>query len=58
LLAKLPSEEAQAGWEEILLQYGPALYQTARTLARDGDDVADCFVHICEQLAKDRYGDC
>jgi RNA polymerase sigma factor (sigma-70 family) len=56
LLAKLRSEEAQAGWEEFLLQYSPALYQTARTLARDEDDVADCFVHICEQLAKDRFG--
>jgi hypothetical protein len=56
LLAKLRSEEGQAGWEEFLLQYSPALYQTARTLAHDEDDVADCFVHICEQLAKDRFG--
>src|SRR5689334_22386320 len=56
LLAKLRSEEAQAGWEEFLLHYSPLLYQAARTLARDEDDAADCFVFTCEQLAKDRFG--
>jgi len=55
LLAKLRGEEAQAGWEEFLLQYSALLYQTARMLAHDEDDAADCFVHTCEQFAKGRF---
>lgn len=54
LLVKLRGAEAENGWQEFLLQYSGVLYQTAKTLAQDEDDVADCFVYICEQLAKDR----
>lgn len=54
LLAKLRSAESENGWQEFLLQYSGVLYQTVKTLAQDEDDVADCFVYICEQLAKDR----
>ena len=55
LLAKLRGEEAQEGWEEFLLQYSSLLYQAARALTHDEDDVADCFVYISEQLAKERF---
>lgn len=53
LLAKLRSEESETGWQEFLVGYREILYQAVKTLAQDEDDVADCFVHICEQLAKD-----
>ena len=53
LLAKLRSEESETGWQEFSLGYREVLYQAVKTLAQDEDDVADCFVHICEQLAKD-----
>lgn len=52
LLARLRSSDAQTGWEEFLLQYSAILYQAVRVFTRDEDEASDCFVYICEQLAK------
>jgi RNA polymerase sigma factor (sigma-70 family) len=55
LQRELRSGEAAAGWELFLRVYSPVLYQSARAHTDDEDDAGDCFVHICEQLAKNRF---
>lgn len=52
LLERLRSKDAQAAWEEFLLDYSAVLYQAARASLQDRDEIADCFVYMCEQLAK------
>jgi len=55
LQRELRSENAAAGWESFLRVYSPVLYQSARAHTNDEDDAGDCFVHVCEQLAKNRF---
>jgi RNA polymerase sigma factor (sigma-70 family) len=55
LLERLRSADAQAGWQEFLLQYSSVLYQTARAYTDDEDEASDCFVHICEQLVRNGF---
>lgn len=42
-------------WEEFLESYSPALYQTARACTSDDDAAADCYLHICERLARNNF---
>ncbi len=55
LLERLRSPRAQAEWEQFLLQYSSVLYQSVFTFTRDEDEASDCFVHICEQLVRNRF---
>src|SRR5262249_48301488 len=55
LLEQLRSPNAQAGWEQFLLQYSGVLYQVLHAFTRDDDEAADCFVYSCEQLAKNGF---
>ena len=55
LLTQLRSADAQTAWNEFLLQYGSVLYQSVLTFTHDEDDGSDCFVHICEQLVRNRF---
>ena len=55
LLERLRSTDSHAGWEEFLISYSPVLYQTIRAFTREEDDASDCFVFICEQLAKNSF---
>jgi len=55
LLEALHSLNAWDAWVEFLESYGPVLYQTAHTYTSDKDAAADCYVHICEQLAHNRF---
>jgi len=55
VLERLRSPDAQAGWEEFLLQYSSVLYQSALTFTHDEDEASECFVHICEQLARNGF---
>ena len=52
LLAQLSSSDAQAAWEDFLVQYGTTIYQAVRPSAREEEEVADCFVFVCEKLAE------
>lgn len=52
---ELRSGDAAAAWELFLKAYSPVLYQSARAHTYDEDDAADCFVHVCEQLARNRF---
>jgi RNA polymerase sigma factor (sigma-70 family) len=55
LLDRLRSTDAQSAWRDFLHQYNPILYQTARACTRDEDEAADCFLYICEQLARSSF---
>ena len=52
LFDRLRSSDAHTAWEEFLCQYSPVLYQTARASTADADAAADCYLNICEQLAR------
>jgi RNA polymerase sigma factor (sigma-70 family) len=52
---ELRSGDAAAAWESFLRVYSPVVYQSARAHTSDEDDAGDCFVHVCEQLAKNRF---
>jgi RNA polymerase sigma factor (sigma-70 family) len=55
LLTQLRSADTQTAWKEFLLQYSSVLYQSVLTFTHDEDDASDCFVHICEQLVRNRF---
>jgi RNA polymerase sigma factor (sigma-70 family) len=55
LFTQLRSADAETAWKEFLLQYSSVLYQSVLTFTRDEDDASDCFVHICEQLVRNRF---
>lgn len=55
LLARLRSSDAQAAWEDFLVQYGAIMYQAVRPSARDEEEVAECFVFVCGKLAEKGY---
>ena len=55
LLERLRSKDAQAAWEELLLEYSAVLYQAAQASLQDRDEIADCFVYMCEQIAKNGF---
>ena len=55
ILERIRSADAQAGWQEFLLQYSSVLYQTVRTFTDDEEEASDCFIHICEQLVRNGF---
>jgi RNA polymerase sigma factor (sigma-70 family) len=55
LLRGLRSPNAGNAWVEFLDSYGAVLYHTARTHTSGEDAAADCYVHICEQLARNHF---
>jgi hypothetical protein len=42
-------------WVEFLESYSPVLYQTAGACTSDDDAAADCYLFICEQLARNSF---
>ena len=55
LFEALRSQTPRQGWVEFLNVYSPLLYQTSRTNTSSEEDAADCYLHICEQLAKNNF---
>ena len=55
LLDVLRSTNSRDAWVGFLESYSPVLYQTARACTSDQDAAADCYLHICEQLARNRF---
>lgn len=55
LLEALRSQNARDAWVEFLDAYSPVLYQTARACTYNQDDAAECYLHICERLARDSF---
>jgi RNA polymerase sigma factor (sigma-70 family) len=54
LLEGLHSSNACDAWVEFLESYGPVLYQTARAYTPNQDAAADCYVYMCDELARNR----
>ena len=55
LLDALRSSNSRDAWVGFLESYSPVLYQTARACTPDEDAAADCYLLICEQLARNRF---
>jgi RNA polymerase sigma factor (sigma-70 family) len=55
LLDALRSPNARDAWAEFLDTYSPVLYQTARASTSNEDSAADCYLHICEELARNHF---
>jgi RNA polymerase sigma factor (sigma-70 family) len=55
LLDALRSLNSRDAWVGFLESYSPVLYQTARACTPDEDTAADCYLHICEQLARNHF---
>jgi RNA polymerase sigma factor (sigma-70 family) len=56
LLKALRSPDSSGNaWAEFLDVYSPVLFQTARACTSDTDAAADCYLHICERLARNGF---
>jgi len=55
LLEGLRSSNSWDAWAEFLEHYSPVLFQTARACTDNEDAAADCYLHICQQLAHNRF---
>ena len=55
LLDRLRSADAPAAWEEFLREYSSLMYQVARAYTADEDAAAECYLSICEHLARSDF---
>jgi len=55
LFEALRSQSPREGWVEFLNVYSPLLYQTCRANTSAEEDASDCYLYICEQLAKNNF---
>ncbi|MEL7060074.1 MAG: hypothetical protein AAGN46_08620, partial [Acidobacteriota bacterium] len=45
----------QVAWEQFLERYAGRIVAQLRGLGLESDDAMDCFVFVCERLARDRW---
>jgi RNA polymerase sigma factor (sigma-70 family) len=55
LLGQFHSPEAGQAWADFLELYSPLILRVIRSLERDPDTVADCYLHVCEMLCRDQF---
>lgn len=55
LLEALRSRDSVEAWVLFLDSYSSFLYQTARACTSSEDAAADCYLHICERLARNGF---
>jgi RNA polymerase sigma factor (sigma-70 family) len=55
ILRGLSSGSPQQAWTDFLESYPALILQVVRLLESDPDDVANCFVFVCEQLSRKRF---
>jgi RNA polymerase sigma factor (sigma-70 family) len=55
ILRRLDSDAAPQAWMEFLEVYSGLLLQVVQLFEADPDDVAGCFVFVCEQLSRNRF---
>lgn len=55
LLRSLGSPEAQRAWADFLEAYSPVILQAVKLREQDLDSINDCFLFVCEALARDRF---
>ena len=51
ILDGLGSRSCQQAWADFLECYSPLILQVVRLFEADPDDIADCFLFVCQQLA-------
>ena len=55
LLERLKSRDPVSAWKEFLHEYSAVCFQAARACASDPDSAADCYLYVCEELARDKF---
>lgn len=55
ILDALSSGAGEDAWAEFLRLYSPLVLKISRLFARDSDQASDCFLFVCERLARDRF---
>lgn len=55
LLKRLQSPDPLSAWQEFLHEYSPVCYQAARAYASSSDAAADCYLYVCEELARNNF---
>jgi RNA polymerase sigma factor (sigma-70 family) len=55
LLRLLSGADSSAAWQEFLSEFSPILQQVIVLSISDPDIQGDCFVFVCEQLARNRF---
>lgn len=55
ILDSLATRQAREAWERFLRLYAGLILVVVRHFERDEDATSDCFVHICQQLIRDRF---
>lgn len=55
LLKRLQSSDSLSAWQEFLHEYSPVFYQAARAYASSSDVAADCYLYVCEELARHNF---
>jgi len=55
LLKRLQSPDPLSAWQEFLHEYSPVCYHAARAHASSSDSAADCYVYVCEELARNNF---
>src|SRR5712671_5121382 len=55
ILRRLDSDSAQQAWSDFLESYSPIIFQVVRLFETDPDDVAGCFLFVCERLSVNRF---
>ena len=55
LLKRLQSPDPISAWQDFLHEYSPVCYQAARAHASNSDSAADCYLYVCEELARHNF---
>lgn len=55
LLHELRSRSPQAAWAEFLESHSPLILQVVRLFERDPDQIAECFLYVCQELSRHRF---
>ncbi|MCU1274962.1 MAG: hypothetical protein JWO48_2393, partial [Bryobacterales bacterium] len=55
ILRRMESESAPQAWSDFLESYSPVIFQVVRLFETDPDDVAGCFLFVCERLSVNRF---
>lgn len=54
-IRELGSRNPERAWSEFLRVHASLIIQVVRLFERDQDQVADCFLFVCEQLSRRRF---
>ena len=52
LIARLEGDDAERAWREFLEEYAELVQRVVRRFEQDPDRQGDCFVFVCERLAR------